>query len=584
MSTIWIKKFGGVDARRLPETTASDSLIRGNDGHLTRGGEFEKRAAFVPTYTLPNQVVTGTAFRTFGLMATAESLYVASNEPEIFFNAFGMFFPAGVKLIQTANLGPDLTGVISWDLFADKLYSVGQFSDGSIAHNYDGNLVTRTATGSVAQVTIGSGTAGTINIVINGVSITGGPVATTVNPAADAATIAAAINSTISVPDYTAVVAVGTAIQITSVDTGTATNGRSVVVTLTGGAAANPLTQSMAGAIDGYRTGTRYVRTINLKMYTLSGQDLQFSSLQKPTDWDGHTGGVGFGFIDTSAYTAGSQDLTAIVEFRGAGAVFSQRTIQIWALASDPASNSLQQVLRNTGTSCPRSLTQFGDSDMFYLDENGLRSLRSTYSYLTIVASTYAVGVRIDPLIVAKLRSLTETERSMVTGLIEPLSGNFWLIMKDVIFVYSYYPEQGISGWTVYNPGFAITDAAVFNRRVYVRGGDTIYCYGGVATGLATDSTQAEAWTAYLDGGDDPTADKQWRSFDVAASGVWALSVGMDPANTSTFDNVATIAGTTYDGESIGAIGCSTHISLRFKSQGSGPAILGAFALHYDPA
>ena len=49
MSTIWVRDFkGGIDARRLPETT-ENPLIRGVDGHITRGGEFEKRKAFVST-------------------------------------------------------------------------------------------------------------------------------------------------------------------------------------------------------------------------------------------------------------------------------------------------------------------------------------------------------------------------------------------------------------------------------------------------------------------------------------------------------------------------------------------------------
>jgi hypothetical protein len=197
-------------------------------------------------------------------------------------------------------------------------------------------------------------------------------------------------------------------------------------------------------------------------------------------------------------------------------------------------------------------------------------------------ASTYAPGTRVDPLIVAKLRSLTEAERANVTGLIEPNTGNFWLIMKDTIFVYAYFPDEGVSGWTVYNPGFNISDAVVFNRRVYLRSGDTIYVYGGLATGEATDSTEAEAWTAYFDD-DDPTAAKTWSSVNVAVSGEWEISAGMSLADTTVADPVAVINHTTYNDERIGLVGQSTHISLRFKSRGTGPAVLGACALRYEP-
>ena len=54
MGVIWVKEFtGGLDTRRLPETTPAGVMIRAKDGHVTRGGEFEKRAAFVPTFSLP---------------------------------------------------------------------------------------------------------------------------------------------------------------------------------------------------------------------------------------------------------------------------------------------------------------------------------------------------------------------------------------------------------------------------------------------------------------------------------------------------------------------------------------------------
>jgi hypothetical protein len=332
----------------------------------------------------------------------------------------------------------------------------------------------------------------------------------------------------------------------------------------------------LSGGQEPFLQGTRYVRTIGTKEYTLSGSDLQFSAIGDPLDWDT---AAGFGFIDTSSYTSGSEDLTAVVEFGDAGAVFSQRTIQIWQLEPDPDDNALRQRLRNTGTSCPKSITQYGDGDIFYLDENGLRSLRARGS--STAASTYGVGVKVDPLIVAKLRSLTEDERSLVVGLIEPVTGNFWLIMKDTIFVYAYFEEERVSGWTTYLPGFTVDDAVVFNRRVYLRSGDTIYVYGGLATGQTTDATVAEMWTAYQDG-EDPTKAKTWRAFDAAVDGEWSVAVGTSLRDTDEEDDVGIISRTTYNDERIGLVGQSTHASLRFRSRGAGVAVVGACALHYE--
>lgn len=579
MSTIWIQKFrDGLDARRLPETTNSSALIHAVDGHITRGGEFEKRAAFVPTYTLP-------AGETVSLAATADSIYVFGHAAE----------PAGMPADVTYQRldiggGAALDRVVSWDLFDGEIYAVGAFGDDVTYHFYGTTIaLSRAGTAAWTQLSLTQGSPGdTIDILVDGVSATGGPVAWATSDTATRTAVVNAINTTISTPDYISNPVGFFALRITALELGATANGRLVTIITTGGLIVSLPIPLLSGGVDFYLSGTRYVRTIGTKEYTLSGPDLQFSSVGDPLDWAGDFGGTGFGFIDTSSYTSGSEDLTAVVEFRDAGAVFSQRTIQIWDLRPDPADNALRQRLRNTGTSCPKSITQFGDGDIFYLDEPGLRSLRSRGS--STAATSYGVGVKVDPLIVAKLRSLTEAERALVVGLIEPVTGNFWLIVKDTIYVYAFFPEEGVSAWTTYSThhfdhgvrvDFNVDDAVVFNRRVYLRSGDTIYVYGGLATGQETDDTQAELWTAYQDG-ENPAESKTWRAFDAAVSGEWAVAVGMSLADAAVEDDVAIIDRTTYNDERIGVIGQSTHAGLRFRSRGDGPAVVGACALHYE--
>lgn len=576
MSSIWIRKFhGGVDARRLPETTPAGALIRGIDGHVNRGGEFEKRAAFVPTYDLPRSDFSQP---TVGLAANSTSLYVFGGFPDFFISGL----PPGVTYQQLPTATPAQQRIVSWDLFNDKLYVVAQASD--IEHYYDGSSAGRTGQFASYPVHItGSLVTDTIEVFVGGVSITNGPVLMTSIDALVDRIVAYTSN-----PDYFALNFGAGFISIFAADIGPAANGRVVHFEVVGSAVVSD--GVMSGGVDAYATATRYVRTIGTKMYTLTQSSLEFSSIGNPADWDGGLGGTGFGFIDTSSYTAGSEDLTAVVEFRSQGAVFSQRTVQIWSLSADPADNALRQVLRNTGTSCPLSVTQFGDGDMFYLDESGLRSLRARDAGGN--ASTYGVAVRIDPLIVAKLRSLTEDERTRVTGLIEPVTGNFWLIMKDRIFVYAFFPDEGVRAWSYYTVhffdtngarlDFDVDDAVVFDRRVYLRSGDKIFVYGGLETGRATDATEAEAWLPYLDDG-APWTEKTWTSFDAAVSGEWSVAAGMSLADTNASDEIAVINRTTYNDPRIGLVGSSTHISLRFRSRGTGPAVLGACAIHYTP-
>jgi hypothetical protein len=54
MSTFWIREFkGGLDLRRLPETTPGGTLVRMFDCHINKGGEIEQRAAFSTVYQSP---------------------------------------------------------------------------------------------------------------------------------------------------------------------------------------------------------------------------------------------------------------------------------------------------------------------------------------------------------------------------------------------------------------------------------------------------------------------------------------------------------------------------------------------------
>lgn len=684
---IWFKEFtGGLDTRRMPVALSGAALMKANNGHITRGGEFEKRAAFVDFATLPAGTV--------GLAATNTSLYV-------FGSAAPPSMPVGVTYQRLQHpTGFALTRVLSWDLYGGKIYAVGEFNDGSIHHFYDGVRVTDwfdgrarasfavTGGGTVPAVaahgsfdvtggTVGGGNQIT-DIKINGISLISAPVAYATDNATTAAAVASAINTYTSSPDYMAS-AVGNQVVVTAAVAGTAPNGFPIVVTvggtatvgnlvaMSGGAAAQvstladlkidgvsvisaPVTwatsneataAAIASAINAFTSVPNYdatavgatvnllastpgaaangravsftlqngftiasavslvmangadavgtfqpgtaVKTIGQKMNSVSGPVAHFSGLQQPTKWT--TDFVGAGFIDMSTQSSGAEKLTALERYQNLVAVFAGRVIQIWFFDPDPALNTLSQVLNNTGTSSANSVTQFGDSDIFYLDESGLRSLRARDA--SNAAATTDIGVAIDTLVVAKLQTLTDAERDAVKGLIEPRSGRFWLIMKDTIFVFSYFSGSKVSAWTTYTPAdmskvpFNIDAAVVFNRRVYARAGNKIYCYGGTAPAEQYDDTIAEAWLPYLDAG-SPTVKKNWSGIDAALIGLWDVAYAMSPNNEAAEDDIAILSQTTYEADSVPSLGESTHISPRFRTKGAGYARLSAAVIHFE--
>ena len=692
MGTIWIKEFtGGLDARRLPETTPPGALLRGRDGHINRGGEFEQRAAFVKAYTLPAD--------TFGLAAGKSSLFVFGRHS-------APTMPAGVayqQLQRPSATDTDMKRVLSTDLFAGKIYAIAEFVDGKRFHYYNGanvedwidgrsSVTFEVDGGSVTPGVAASGTFEvlssavgannkTLNIFVNGVGLLTTPIAASATPTATATALAAAINATVTSPDYTAS-ALGAVVTITAATVGAASNTFAISATTTAGVVignfvalsggsdeapsvladltvdgvsiiSEPVlwresheatAEAIVAAINSYSSepdytavvdganviilageaGTSYdeleveatlqngftidpssgleldngadtsssafqagtfVITIGSKAYSVAGPNLHFSAVADPIGWQ--TSDTGAGAIDMSSETSGAEDLKGIGEYQNYVAVFGSRVIVLWAVDPDPAQNRKFQTLRNTGTDYPETITQFGDQDLFYLDKNGLRSLRARDS--SNAAATTDIGVPIDDLLIAKIRALTPDQR--VFGLIEPDDGRFWLCFPDEIFVFSHFPGSKIASWTTYRPTyidddgeeqtFTIDEAVAFNGKVYVRSGDDIFVYGGLGATPEYDAVSPQLWLPYLDA-DKPTLPKTFRGVDVACEGVWRVLIAMQPTNVGASDEVATVYWTSYNERTIPGQGSATHFSLRFEGVGAGAKKISSAVIHYD--
>lgn len=679
MGTIWIKELtGGLDARRLPETTPGGVLIKGNNGHITRGGEFEKRAAFVPEFDLPAGTV-GMAFDRVGIV-----VFGSGAEPA------GM--PSGVgyqQLVHPVTPALELVEVLSYDRYAGKLYVVARFSDGSIFHFYDGVYVedwydgrarasftvtdgrNSGAIAATATLTVVSGSAGAdltaleadgvsiipgpvswagdiismaaaiadaINSVttspnytatsdeftvtvtpevagpgangrdltptafgslvvnstsfsggadpatstlddlrVNGVSIINAPVEWDTTAEVMAADIAAAVNSYTSTPDYDAS-SVGAQVNIVAVTAGTGPNGYAVTFDVSDELVLTPdtgLVMANGSDSDAFTPAT-FVKTVRTKMYATADSLLHYSGVQDPTGWT--TDVTGAGFIDMATEDADADELVSLARYQNQLAVFGERVTLLWYIDPDPTLNTLSQTLANTGTRYARSVTQFGDADVFYLDSSGLRSLRARDS--SNAAATTDIGVSVDSLINEAAQALPSGAENSVIGLINPRDKRFWLCVGDTIFVFSFYENAKVSAWTTYEPGFTVEEAMSFADRVWVRSGDTLYAYGGAAGDFQYDSTQADVWLPYLDA-NRPTSPKDWTGVDVAVKGTWRVAAAMDPTNEAAEEEIANVIRTSYNDLTVPMAHPSTHIALRFSTTAPEAAILSAAVIHY---
>jgi hypothetical protein len=471
MGTIWIRELkGGLDVRRLPETSPGGTLLRGRDGHITRGGDFEQRADFRTAYTLPAGLTKGFTYTPAGLV--------------VFGHQTAPTMPLGVTYQRLQHpSGLALVDVPFATLYQSKLQVIGQFADGSRHVFYDGARVT------------------------------------------------------------------------------------------------DPNAPPQRAA-----SGTPNVLLTNVeKMWIGSGENLFFSAVRDSTDF-GAGAGVGEGVIVMSTHAEGGETIMGLAPYDLYTAVFGRDVVLIWYFDIDPNLSRKNQTLNNTGTMAPRSVTQFGDGDLFYLDSTGIRSLRARDSSNS--AATTDIGSPIDDLIAEHLATLSATAVTNATGLIEPRDGRFWLAVGDRIYVFSYFAANKVSAWTEYRPGFVIENMVRWRDRVWLRSGDTIYVYGSLpdAPFQYSDDVNAEAWLPYLDA-DMPAKQKTLTGVDAAVRGSWEIRAAMDPTDENASDILARVDRTTFGLGDLPAQGVFNHISLRFRSlapvSATVPAKFSSAVIHF---
>jgi len=224
MPFIIIEDFNlGLSSTKLPTTAKQGSARTLQNAHLTRGGEIEKRKAFVSKYSLP-------AGDTKGLHAVGGQLYVFGH------GTAPAGLPAGVNYQRVQHPSSlALSRILDSESFDGKAYVVAEYSDGSRYHFYDGVRVDDWFDGRASaqfEVTAGSVSAGTQatgsieltagasgsvdTITVNGVDLLGGtPVAFDTDLGTTASNVATQINSYSSIPNYTANAA-GAVITITA--------------------------------------------------------------------------------------------------------------------------------------------------------------------------------------------------------------------------------------------------------------------------------------------------------------------------------------------------------------------------------
>lgn len=326
------------------------------------------------------------------------------------------------------------------------------------------------------------------------------------------------------------------------------------------------------------------------KIYVASGSILFFSGVQMPTKYNSDA--IGSGLINMSSNTGGAAEISGLGIYRKNIAVFAREVTQIWAVDPDPTLNNQLQVLDNIGTQYGRSIVSFGDSDVFFLSDTGIRSLRARDN--TENVNVYDVGTPVDDYVKAVVDGnddpdngpiivgLTDAQKLNIVGAMEPTDGRFWEVIGDKIFVFSYFSTSKISAWSVYLPGFEISDMTTKDGKMHVRSGDTIYAYGG-ADGKQYDSCRVTLTLPYLDG-QKPASHKTAKGIDCVAKGDWDVYCGASIDKPDARELLAHVTGPTLNQRTVGYAGYGTHFGLQFINEAPGPAKLAKAIIHFDQA
>lgn len=233
-----------------------------------------------------------------------------------------------------------------------------------------------------------------------------------------------------------------------------------------------------------------FALTYDQKLNFLNGKSWFFSAIDQPTVLNDFNS-AGNGLIDISNNFATPEDLMALAPYQGKMAVFGKNCTQIWTVSSRPEDYQVGQTLANTGTIAKLSVQALGELDIFYLDETGIRTLRSKDS--TLNAYVDDIGSPIDSTVQDKIAEASAEERAAACGIVDPSTGRYWLFLKDTIYVLSQFRSSKITAFSTYLPSYQTTDLMRINQ---INAGT--YAFG---FGMVDDYTKEMSRTEEVSGG-----------------------------------------------------------------------------------
>ena len=323
--------------------------------------------------------------------------------------------------------------------------------------------------------------------------------------------------------------------------------------------------------------------TADDKIYSASGSVIYFSGITDPMTWDSTQDDANdSGFIDISSRQSATRSIVSIASYYTNTAFFMPNMVSIWTLSSNSSNVTFMESVQGTGTTSPRSVVNYGNTDVFYLSDSGVRSLRAKDE--AVAAYVNDVGSPIDPFVQEWRNASSEYDWQNAQSVVEPVDGRVWIAIGTRIFVFSYFPHSSVSSWSYYDIDFTVDSFAVVGQRLYVRSTDNdLYVYGGLdgTTYPADGEAPVYIETPFYEG-QDPSTLKTFTDFDISCEGTWRIGLLTDPADLDASHDLGTVQSESFSAISGGAIGAGQKMAFNFSSEAAGLATLSGFMIQYN--
>lgn len=269
------------------------------------------------------------------------------------------------------------------------------------------------------------------------------------------------------------------------------------------------------------------IATIGASKVFIADHDIvRFCATNNANDW---TAQYDAGYLATGLQSATETECTGLGLYRGNLAVFMPNTMQVWQIDPDPAQMSFMDQVPGVGTTYQRAICPM-EGDLYFLSPMGVRS--ASISAGTANLQSGDVGTPIDPLVRADIAAYEVARKSATPPAWEPIgvnvpsAGQFWLLMGDHAWVFTYSPAAQLAAWSRYTFAWQVTDACILDGDLYVRADDDcVYVLDKdfeLNGDTAVDDTQSAANPAPY------TATVRWPYMDFGNTGGYLDAYGAD--------------------------------------------------------